>query len=246
MSLLDDVKKQIENTVGTSMAITERPAGSTDTSIPEASDLRYSSGRTVTATYLYTDMHGSSTLAAVASHEEAARVLRAYLNVSTKIIRSFDGHIRSFDGDRVMGIFAGSSKEDRAVKAAMRIKWATEKHVTPAIHDQIPSLKSHGWSLKQSSGIATGKTLLARAGFRDNDDMISIGAAPNLAAKLSDIRGTGDQARYVTRIGKGTYSNLSDIGRLSEGKNMWTGPLELPMGGGTYPYYQTAYHWEFT
>lgn len=245
MSLLDDVNAQIEKTIKTSMTVTQRPSGSSDKSVPEPEDIAYGGGKIISATYLYTDMHDSSTLAATASREEAARVFRGYLNVSTKIIRSLDGHIRSFDGDRVMGVFTGTDKEDRAVKAAMRIKWAVDNHVTPAIHAEIPSLKISGWSLKQSSGIATGETLLARAGFRDNDDMISIGVAPNLAAKLSDIRNTGEDARYVTRIGKGTYAGLSDDARLSSGKNMWQGTYTKKFGGKEYAYYRSSYHWAF-
>ncbi|MFW0872022.1 hypothetical protein [Rhodococcoides corynebacterioides] len=118
--------------------------------------------------------------------------------------------------------------------------------MTPAIHAKIPSLKSSGWKLKQSSGIATGKTLLARAGFRDNDDMISIGVAPNLAAKLSDIRSTGDEARFVTLVGKGTYAGLSNAGKVSPGKNMWKGPYSIAVGGTDYSYYKSSYHWSFS
>lgn len=246
MSLLDDVNAQIAKTIKTTMTVTERPTGSTDKSVPEPSDIGYNGGKLISCTYLYTDMHDSSTLAATASKEEAARVFRGYLNVSTKIIRSLDGHIRSFDGDRVMGVFTGTDKEDRAVKAAMQIKWAVETHVTPAIHAKIPSLKSNGWKLKQSSGIATGKTLLARAGFRDNDDMISIGVAPNLAAKLSDIRRTGDEARFVTRISKGTFSKLSDARLRANGNNMWQGPYSMTVGDTDYSYYRSAYRAPFT
>jgi adenylate cyclase len=245
LSLLDDVNTQIEKTIKAAMAVTTRPAGSTDMSVPKPGDIAYNGGKIISTTYLYTDMHDSSTLAATASREEAARVFRGYLNVSTKIIRSLDGHIRSFDGDRVMGVFTGPGKQDRAVQAAMQIKWAVETQVTPAIHADIPSLKSGGWYLKQSSGIATGDTLLARAGFRDNDDMISIGVAPNLAAKLSDIRNEGEDARFVTRIGKGTYSKLSDAARLSDGKNMWQGSYTMKFGGKEYPYYKSSYRWPF-
>ncbi|MDQ1178653.1 hypothetical protein [Rhodococcus sp. SORGH_AS_0301] len=57
--------------------------------------------------------------------------------------------------------------------------------------------------------------------------MISIGVAPNLAAKLSDIRYTGDAAKYVTRIGKGTFSKLSNAKKLTGGKDMWEGPYSI-------------------
>ncbi|GAA1099818.1 adenylate/guanylate cyclase domain-containing protein [Tsukamurella spumae] len=244
MSLLDDIDTQIDKTINTSMSITTRSQNSEDQSVPKPEDLAYNGGKIIRATYLYTDMHDSSKLAADASQESAARVFRGYLNVSTKVIRSHGGHIRSFDGDRVMGVFTGADQQDRAVKSAMMIKWAVANKLTPAIHASIPELQDAGWTLRQSSGIAVGDTLLARAGFRDNNDMISIGAAPNLAAKLSDIRNTGDDAKFETLIGKGAYSGLSDSCKISDGKNMWQGTYSINLGGKSYSYYRTSYHWK--
>ena len=244
MGLLDEVNAQLDKTVRQPMTVTKKQES--NTSVPEAVDLGYSEGKLVSATYLYTDMLNSSGLAAAADKEASAQTFRAFLNVSTKIIRHLDGHIRSFDGDRVMGIFTGPNKEDRAVKAAMHIKWAVDTVVTPVLHNEIPDLKKVGWTLKQTSGIATGETLLARAGFRGSDDMISIGVAPNLAAKLSDVRGTGTEAGYVTRIGRGTYSELSEPHKMSKGVNMWEGTHSLEMGGKTYDYYRSSYRWSFS
>lgn len=244
MGLLDDVNAQLDKTIRQPMNVTKKHGSST--SVPEAVDLGYSEGKVISATYLYTDMLNSSGLAAIADSEAAAQTFRAFLNVSTKIIRNLEGHIRSFDGDRVMGIFTGPNKEDRAVKSAMRIKWAVEEIVTPALHREIPALQNVGWTLKQASGIATGETLLARAGFRGSDDMISIGVAPNLAAKLSDVRNEGAEAKYVTHIGAGTYNNLSESHKFSKGVNMWEGAHLLGMGGKNYLYYRSSYHWPFT
>lgn len=239
MALLEDIYEDIDKVLGKPMDITEQRGSSTV--VPKSEKLGYSQGKIVDATYLYTDMLDSSGLAVISDKEAAAKVFRSFLNVSTRIIRSNDGHIRSFDGDRVMGIFTGPNKEDRAVKSAMIIKWAVDKLITPELHRALPVLSVTGWRLRQVSGIATGTALLARAGFRDNDDMISIGAAPNLAAKLSDCR--SDDRNYATYIGKGTYDNLSDDYKYSEGKNMWAGAYHLNVGGKRYPYYRSSYHW---
>ncbi|MGP6175368.1 adenylate/guanylate cyclase domain-containing protein [Corynebacterium sp. A21] len=244
MGLFDEVNAQLDKTVRQPMTITKKQTSTT--SVPEAVDLGYSEGKVISATYLYTDMLNSSGLAAAADKEAAAQTFRAFLNVSTKIIRNLEGHIRSFDGDRVMGVFTGPNKEDRAIKSAMRIKWAVDTIVTPALHQEIPALQKVGWTLSQSSGIATGDALLARAGFRGSDDMISIGAAPNLAAKLSDMRDDGTKAGYVTRIGQGTYNRLSDSHKFSNGTSMWEGPYSLSMGDGSYSYYRSSYYWSFS
>jgi hypothetical protein len=67
--------------------------------------------------------------------------------------------------------------------------------------------------------------------------MISIGVAPNLAAKLSDKR----QARFNTFIAKSVYENLTDEVKLSKGANMWEGPFNYEMGGKNYSYYKSSY-----
>lgn len=45
------------------------------------------------------------------------------------------------------------------------------------------------------------------------------------------------------RIGAATYKQLSDNARLSKGVNMWDGTYELKMGGKSYKYYRSSYHW---
>lgn len=241
MTLKSDVEGDIVKTVNTNLTTTERNDGVIET-VPDPAKMGYSEGLYLPSTYLYADMADSSGLVAISPPDTVARVMKAYLSVSTRIIRSNNGHIRSFDGDRVMGIYAGPNRFDRAVRSAMQIKWAMSNLVQPAIAKQFGSIQKNGWQLKHGCGIASGKSLLVRAGFRGSDDMISIGTAPNLAAKLSDER----QGKYTTLIGKNTYSNLSEALKLSKGVNMWEGPFTYSMGAKNYSYYKTSYHWSFS
>lgn len=240
MALKDDVESDVKKTVKTALSTTTR-ASATDQSVPSSEDLGYSEGIYVPSTYLYADMADSSGLVSASPPETVARVMKAYLAVSTRIIRAHNGHIRSFDGDRVMGIFAGTDRFNRSVKAAMQIKWAIREHVQPALTSQFKSIKDSGWSMKHGCGIASGKALLVRAGFRGNDDLVSIGDAPNLAAKLSDLR----EPYYNTFIGKATYNSLTEPAISSDGTNMWSGTHDLAMGGRSFPYYKTSYYWKF-
>ena len=96
------------------------------------------------------------------------------------------------------------------------------------------------WVIKPGCGIATSDALVIRGGVRrTGSDLVSIGVAPNLAAKLSDVR----EAPYTTRIGAGTYKQLNDVTKLSDGKNMWQGPYTMKMGGTEYKYYRSSYRW---
>lgn len=208
--------------------------------VPETGNVGYNEAKKVNATYLYADMVDSSGLVAASPKETVGKVIRLYLDLSVRIIRKHDGHIRSFDGDRVMGIFMGDGRYDRAVKAAMQIKWACDKLIQPELTGHYKSIRDAGWVLKPGCGIANGDALIVRGGVRrTSSDLVSIGVVPNLAAKLSDIR-HGD---YNIRIGAGTYKGLSDSSLLSKGVNMWEGTFELKMGGKAYKYYRTSYRW---
>lgn len=233
---IDEAVESIQTTWNTSNS---RPTVATD--VPSSTDLGYSDAKKVEATYLYTDMVDSSGLVSAASEypSTVASVIAAYLKASVRIIRHGNGHIRSFDGDRVMGIFVGPDKEDRAVTAALKINAAVQLNLNPAIKAKFASLTNSDWNLKQMTGIATGSALLIRAGIRNNADMVSIGLAPNLAAKLSDLRGfsNGNIA-----VGAGTFGRLSrGQTHTNSGDYMWSGPKSVSVGGGSYNYYTSSF-----
>lgn len=113
--------------------------------------------------------------------------------------------------------------------------------IQPKISSHYKSIRESGWVLKTGCGIASGDSLIVRGGVRrSGSDLVSIGPAPNLAAKLSDVR----ENPFHIRIGAATYKKLSASGRLSEGKNMWQGTYDMSLGGKTYPYYRTSYYWK--
>ena len=240
MALRSDVESDIEKTVRKKLVISSRNDGNIET-VPDPAKMGYSDGIYLPSTYLYADMANSSGLVATSPPPTVASILKAYLSVSTRIIRANNGFIRSFDGDRVMGIYAGPDRHNRAVLSAMQIKWALKVLVQPAITERFSSLKKSGWQVNHGCGIASGQALLVRAGFRGNDDMISIGATPNLAAKLSDER----QGKYSTLVDEKTFSELSQNRRYSKGVDMWEGPFTYSMGGEKYLYYKTPYRTSF-
>lgn len=101
-----------------------------------------------------------------------------------------------------MGIFICDGRQDRAVKAAMNIKWARHEIIQPKL--TYKSIKEAGWKLMTGCGIADGGALLVRGGVRrSSSDLVSVGAPPNLAAKLSDKRDDD----YNIRIGAGAFSS---------------------------------------
>lgn len=101
--------------------------------IPESEDITLgNSGVTLGATILYADLADSTELA-LCDPEIAAEVCKAYLVGTTRLIRAAGGAIRSFDGDRVMGVFMGNSKNTNAAKAALKINYFFTKILEPAL-----------------------------------------------------------------------------------------------------------------
>lgn len=234
MSFKDDLIAARNNIVGTDFKVRN------GTVVPTTTDVGYDEAVKLPATYLYADMADSSGLVAASPPETVGKVFRLYLDLSVRIIRRNDGHIRSFDGDRVMGIFIGNERYDAAVKSAMQIKWACSDLIQPKIKAKYKSISDSGWVVRTGCGVASGDALIVRGGVRkSSSDLVSVGAAPNLAAKLSDVR----EEPYNVRIGAATYKQLSDNARLSKGVNMWEGTYELKMGGKSYKYYRSSYHW---
>lgn len=167
--------------------------------VPEDEDVAlHGGGVRMETTILYSDLARSTELASRFDRRTAARILRSFLSLSTRLIRYRGGQVRSFDGDRVMGIFVGDRKNTSALKCALNINWAVSEVLRPRVEKKYPSLAEAGWYLRHATGIDTSATLIVRAGIRNNNDLIWVGRAPNLAAKLSSVR-DGNKNSLVTK-----------------------------------------------
>lgn len=207
------VESSVEDIFAATMNVTNA------TKVPETDDIVLrNGGKLVDATYLYADLAGSSKMAQQLTKEAAAKVIKAYVNTSTRILRHKGGEIRSFDGDRVMAIFMGADKEDRAVRAAMGIHWAVQEVIPAAIKKRYSDPEKFP-TIAHGIGIDSGEALIIRGGIRDNNDLISIGAAPNIAAKLSDIRDYRGSI-FVTNSVKDVLSD--DYLRYDGWREVWT------------------------
>jgi class 3 adenylate cyclase len=215
MSLFERVNNRVRAIV-LQPWITRRSNGA-----PETANVQLAGGGVeVSPTMLYADLADSTVLATYADPKVAATVIKAFLSPVVDIIRHYGGHIRSFDGDRVMGVFVGPGQNDRAVRVALQINQAVHYVIRPAVESAFPQLRAAGFVLKHGVGIDHSPVLAVRAGVRDNNDLTWIGRAPNVAAKLSGER----DARYPTLITDIVYQSLATPQRMSSDGlvHMWT------------------------
>ena len=185
--------------------------------VPETDDITLgNSGVALDATILYADLADSTELA-LFDREIAAEVYKAYLIGTTRLIKDAGGEIRSFDGDRVMGVFIGNFKNTSAAKAALRINYFFTQVLQPSFENSYQSLQTSSFRFAQSVGIDTGEIRVARAGVRNDNDLIWVGGAPNVAAKLSSIREQG----YSTYITENVFKKLDNTAKFYNGQSVW-------------------------
>lgn len=204
--------------------------------VPESDQVLLAGGAVkLSAAVLYADLANSTELASSFNGRVAAAVVKAFLAASTRLIRARGGQVRSFDGDRVMGIFVGDHKNTSAMKCALNINWAVTEVIRPKITTIFPQLSAGNWSFNHAVGIDTSEVLTVRAGIRNNNDLIWVGKAPNVAAKLSSLREEG-YSSYVTAR---TYNPAhASVKKSSDDRWMWESRT-----WNQGPIYRSAWRW---
>lgn len=184
--------------------------------VPEAEDLNLGNdGVNLDGTVLYADISGSTKLVDSQKPHFAAEIYKTYLACAARIIKNEDGVITAYDGDRVMAVFIGKSKNTNAVRAAFKINGAVWDIIKPALKAQYPKT---AYTLKHVVGIDTSKLLVSRIGVRNDNDLVWVGRAANYAAKLSSLPDD-----VAIRITHSVYDNMHDSVKLGgvNNTNMW-------------------------
>ena len=85
----------------------------------------------IDGTVLYADLADSTRMVDDEIAGFSAEVYKTFLYCCARIISNHGGTVTAYDGDRIMGVFIGKSKNTSAVKAALNIKWAVDEIVMP-------------------------------------------------------------------------------------------------------------------
>ena len=235
MNLKDDLSDRVSEILSQSWNIRD------GTVVPSTEDVVLKGGGVkLDATVLYADLAQSSYLATEFQQRTAAKVIKSFLYTLSRIITTYNGTITSFDGDRVMGIFIGNNKNTDAAKCALKMNYAVNKIIKPKLTSHFQALKRDGFNISHCVGVDTSSVLAVRAGQRGSNDLVWIGHAPNLAAKLSDIR----ESPYNSFITKKVFDKMLDYSKYNKDKKLMWDSRTFEFLGEKQAVYRSNWWWE--
>lgn len=209
--------------------------------VPEVEEIALGDGVVdVEVCFLYADLANSSKLSTSFPRHTAAKIMRAYLNAATLIIGRRDGAVRSFDGDRIMGVFVGDFKCNSATRCALEIDSVVYHQLDPKAKEHFKSIREADFRITHGVGLDVSAVSVVRAGAKGTNDLVWVGRAPCLAAKLSEIRSWP----YTVHASAQVYERLKeDLTVASDGSQMW-GSVDTEFLDSALSVYRTAWCWK--
>ena len=148
--------------------------------------------------------------------------------------RQNDGVITAFDGDRVMAVYIGDWGDTAAARTGLQINYAVNEIINPKIKSRFTT----DFVLRQSVGIDRSTLRAVRTGIRGSNDLVWVGTAANLAAKLCTLRDG-----YATNMTEDVYKNCdkSVIFGGNPQQYMWSSTYWQNQGKTVY---RSIWQWE--
>ncbi|MBV9237410.1 MAG: AAA family ATPase [Xanthobacteraceae bacterium] len=185
-----------------------------ETSAPPATTLRHAQETDAGSklerrhlTVVFCDLVGSTALSTQLDPEDLREILHEFQNRCAQAIRRYEGHIARFSGDGVLAYFgfptAHEDDAERAVRSALQMI-----ELVCAFASQV------GQKLAVRVGIATGLVVVGDLiGEGANRELVLVGEAPNLAARLQALAGPNQLlVAPATRRLLGGLFDLADLG----------------------------------
>jgi class 3 adenylate cyclase len=164
MSILIDIQNEVKTIFQTNWQERE------GTIVPETENVKLvNDAVSIKGTVLYADLAESTDLVMSYKNWFVAEIYKSYLVTACRLIKFNEGIITAFDGDRVMAVFIGNSKNSNAAKTALMINYFVKNVVNNAIKERYPNT---GYQIKQAVGIDTSDLYVARAGIRGSNDLV--------------------------------------------------------------------------
>lgn len=228
MGLLDDLKNKIDSYAKEPYDIEET------TIVPDTDNQKLTFGNKGLKgeyAFLFVDIRKSSQLHELYGLEKAAKIYQSFHEINVKVILENGGNIRAFDGDRVMAVFVGNTKNGNAVKAAMQIQWGVRNILNPIL----------GTDIKCGAGIDYGEILVTKIGKgrnTNNNDLVWVGKADNYASHLAN------EADNSIIISVKSFGVLNENRKIStNGEDFWKAKTITLKNGTKVNCYESAWGW---
>ena len=141
MTLADEINNSISDIMTKTWNVRDA------NTVPSDSDLSLTGNVVrIQGTVLYADMKESSGLVKDVGQVVAGRVFQAYLRSVARLITNFGGKVTAYDGDRIMGIFVGNTKNTSAAICALYINYVVSYLLKPKLTEHFKSLYDSGFS----------------------------------------------------------------------------------------------------
>ncbi|MEO9022751.1 MAG: hypothetical protein ABI290_11515 [Ginsengibacter sp.] len=229
MTLLDTLQTEVDNILGIDWQLREA------SEIPESEEIALANGAfKIQATFLYADLADVTVLAEKCSWGTTAKIIRAYLDISVRLILAHGGAVRSVRDHSVMGIFRGETPNTSAVNCARKIDWMVEKVLNTKAGMAFPSIGNNKLAIRHCIGIDTSDAWAVRSGSGSNNDLIWVGRAPEFAVQLSGI----GKYPYSVYTSGDCFARLADIARKTGEANIWL-EKRIKFGDETHTVYRT-------
>lgn len=210
MALLDDLKAEVAKTFQEKWEVT---AGRV-VPAPSSVGLGNKAIEFETATVLYADLDGSTAMVDKTKWQFSAEVYKTYLHCAAKIVKSQNGVITAYDGDRIMALFIGDRKSSCAAMAALQLNYVVRHVINPAIKARYTT----EFAVRHTVGIDMSAIRAARTGVRGDNDLVWVGRAANYAAKMTSLPSTDFQIWITDDV----YKVLASDVKQHNGQDIWS------------------------
>jgi adenylate cyclase len=161
-------------------------------------------GEAVTATVMFTDIEGFSSIAEKLTPKELATMLNEYFTEINAVISHFGGVITQFEGDAMLITFNAVTPDPdhalNAVRTALAIQDISESRVY-----------SFGGKIKTRCGINTGEIIIGAVGSESRLTFTVHGDAVNVASRLENMNKQYGSYILATETTMHTCGDHADI-----------------------------------
>lgn len=152
---------------------------------------------------MFADLAGLTYLVDNYSYTFSSWMIRTYLLCVSEVVNATDGVITAFEGDGVMVVFTGESKEEKAVECALRVDWTIKNLLQGVLNKKFPDID---YKISHVVGIDSSTLVPLKTSVWEHYDIFWMGRAANYAANLTRV----NYKNYSVLITCTVYAKLNN------------------------------------